>query len=122
MKIWLFLFINCSLFTGWQSPTGKWKLNRIETSGGVLLPEEGKYRVQFSPKGLTFNLAVNTCRVDSFSISKKRIRFFNCNCTKMCCDGNSDSISNYIDYSGYYHVKGDSMIIENSKGKLFLSR
>ncbi len=122
MKIFAFLLMSAISANIPKTLVGKWTLVRIETKHGTLHPKEGKYNLRFFEDQLKYNLEVNNCIADSFLVSPKRIRIYGSYCTKICCDGRGDSISKFIDYSGYYHFEKGMLTIENAKGKMVLSR
>jgi len=125
MKTILFIFIFSSL-TVEQVPLtdliGKWKLEKIETNNGTIIPRKIDYFLNISEKAIGYNLEINNCSADSFFIDNKNIILNRIMCTLICCDGNYDTISNYINYSGTYKIHDSLLEITNDKGKLFLKK
>lgn len=124
MKTILFLLFLCSPFT--QDPLsyliGEWKLEKLETKNGTIKPSRKEYNLTISNKGISFNLDINDCFTDSFSIDNEEIILYRISCSQVCCDGRFDTIANYINYSGSYVVKDSLLIISNDKGKLYLKK
>jgi hypothetical protein len=127
MKTTLLLFI-LSWLSVFQSPlndlTGIWKLERVETNKGTILPKHEDYFLTISKDLIKYNLDVNTCYSNSFTIDNEKITLDKGSgaCTKICCDGRYDTIIFYLNYSGTYKLQDSLLIISNGKGKLYLKR
>lgn len=128
MKTTLLLFI-LFLFFGMsvgQDPLsdliGKWKLQKVETYYGTMLPKHRDYFLTISKTTIEYNLDVNRCYSDSFLIDNKNITLnkWRTICTMICCDGMFDTISNYLHYSGAFELHDSLLIITNDKEKLYL--
>ena len=101
---------------------GRWKLIKIETSNEVLIPKLGDYTVFITNEKLSYNLEFNKCESMELSINANRINMEGIMCTEICCDGRSDSISNFINYNGTYEIVQNQLIITTTDSKLFLVR
>jgi hypothetical protein len=101
---------------------GKWKLQKVETHHGVILPKQKDFFLTISKTLIAYNLDVNRCATDSFLIDNKKITIdeSRTGCTKVCCDGMFDTISNYLHYSGAYELHDSLLIITNDKAKIYL--
>lgn len=109
-----------------KSPTsninGKWKLLKVETSDKIFYPKKKDYFLSITEKTISYNLEVNNCWTEKFEISSEDIFIDYPACTKICCDGRSDTISNFLNYHGKYILNEPLLIIENTKAKLYLTR
>ena len=101
---------------------GDWNLERIELNNEVLVPTKRDYYLYFSEDWITYNLEYNKCQTMDFSIQNKSIRINTIACTKICCDGRTDTISNYINYSGAYIIQNNQLIISNTESIVYLNR
>lgn len=101
------------------SINGDWKLIKVETPQEVLIPKVD-YLVNVQEKKINFNLDVNSCFAD-IEIKNDSIKYSIAACTKMCCDGNIDPISGFLNYSGAYTFQNDTLIITNDN-KYFLMK
>lgn len=100
-----------------KSINGDWKLIKVETPMEVLMPKVD-YLVNVQDQKINFNLDVNSCFAD-IEIRNDSIIYKVAGCTKMCCDGNTDPIGGFLNYSGAYSFIKDTLIITN-ENKYFL--
>lgn len=100
---------------------GKWKLEMIETDQETLIPEQKDYLLTISKEIIRFNLEYNKCFSKDFEITDNQL-FIKAGCTKICCDGRNDIISNHINYNGAYEIKENQLIIITTDSKLYLNR
>lgn len=96
---------------------GQWKLIQVETNDGILIPQVD-FLVHVDDQKINFNLDVNSCFTD-IEIRNDSIIYQFAACTKMCCDGNVDPIGEFLNYSGAYSFKSDTLII-NNENKYYL--
>lgn len=96
---------------------GNWKLLKVETPNETLMPKVD-YLVNVQDQKINFNLDVNSCFAD-IEIKNDSILYQVAGCTKMCCDGQIDTIGGFLNYSGAYSLKNDTLIISN-ENKYFL--
>jgi heat shock protein HslJ len=121
------LLILLSIFTYLQTSTnettlaGKWKLQKLEHNDEILIPKKD-YFLTFSNELISFNLDVNKCLSRYFTITDTTIIIESLGCTKVCCDGKNDTISNYINYSGRYTIQDEKLIITNQESTIYLNR
>lgn len=101
---------------------GKWKLVQIDKHGVIITPKKKDYYLIISPKSIRYNLEINRCETDSFSIDEKNIILYNFACTEICCDDQLEPISIYLNYSGTYQLKDSLLTIFNKKETLFLKK
>tara|TARA_B110000091_G_C13431705_1_gene316301 strand:- start:49 stop:480 length:432 start_codon:yes stop_codon:yes gene_type:complete len=101
---------------------GDWKLEKIELNEEVLIPTKRDYYLYFSEDWITYNLEYNKCQTMDFSIQNNSIWINRIACTEICCDGRSDTISNYINYSGAYIIQNNQLMISNSESIVYLNR
>lgn len=124
MKTTLLLFL--LILTIKQDPLndliGKWQLVKVETHGKTIPIQKQGYFLNISQKTIKYNLEVNQCWSDSFFVDKTNIILYENACTLICCDGRSDSISEYINYTGTYKLQDSILTIFNNKGALFLKK
>jgi heat shock protein HslJ len=99
---------------------GEWKLKELEVNGVIVHPKKIDYYLTIEQDRVGYNLDINKCWVDSFYIDREKIRFSMIACTEACCDGQLDSIPNYLDYSGTYSLQDSILIINNSTSILRL--
>lgn len=97
---------------------GQWKLIQVETNDGILIPQVD-FLVHVDDQKINFNLDVNSCFAD-IEIKNDSILYKAAGCTKMCCDGNVDPIGGFLNYSGAYSFKSDTLIITNENKYYFL--
>ncbi len=90
---------------------GQWELIQVETNAGILIPQVD-FLVQVEDKKINFNLDVNSCFTD-IEIRNDSIIYQFAACTKMCCDGNTDPIGAFLNYSGAYSFKDGYLYIQN---------
>lgn len=90
---------------------GQWKLIQVESSDGVLIPQVD-FLIQVQDQKIIFNLDVNKCFAD-IEIRNDSIIYELAGCTKMCCDGQIDTIGSFLNYSGAYSLKNDLLYIQN---------
>lgn len=125
MKIYL-LFIPLFFTTGIEIPQNpiysKWQLVKIEVDQQTLTPEKVSYFLNITETSISYNLEVNNCWAGAFSLNENQLNIEGVACTKVCCDGRSDSISNYINYRGNYELQENELIIASSKSTLYLRR
>ncbi|NPD46697.1 MULTISPECIES: hypothetical protein [unclassified Lentimicrobium] len=96
---------------------GQWKLMQVETNDGILIPQVD-FLVQVEDRKISFNLDVNSCFTE-IEIRNDSIIYQFAACSKMCCDGNTDPIGGFLNYSGAYSFINDTLIITN-ENKYFL--
>ena len=101
---------------------GSWKLIELEVNGIIVYPEIKEYFLTIEEERISYNLDINRCWVDSFSIDNERINYSMVATTKACCDGRFDTISNYLNYSGTYNLQDSVLTIDNGKGILRLTK
>lgn len=94
---------------------GKWKLEKVQRVEEVLIPEKKPYYLTFSNDLISYNLEVNKCQTRDFTITDSLISMGYSACTRVCCDGRDDPISNYIDYNGSYTIIDTTLIITNKE-------
>ena len=125
MKSILFLFLVYPL-TFIQNPItqiqGKWKLEKIETTHEIIIPNKVEYYLSFQGDNVSYNLDVNRCGPKKCVIENNKISFINLGCTEICCDGRVDSISKYLNYNGSYELTDSTLTIKNDTGKFFLKK
>lgn len=90
---------------------GQWKLIQVETPDGVLIPQVD-FLIQVTDQKINFNLDVNKCFAE-IEIRNDSIIYHLAGCTKMCCDGQIDTIGSFLNYSGAYSFKNDLLHIQN---------
>ncbi|HET6243855.1 MAG: hypothetical protein H0V01_11515 [Bacteroidetes bacterium] len=124
MKSLIILFF--FFFTFGQNPNsnliGKWKLLNIETEEKTIYPQKKDYYLTITKNSLNYNLEINGCGTEDFVISSDEIFLDFPLCTKICCDGRYDEISNYINYNGKYELQDSLLTIFNNKNKIFLKK
>jgi hypothetical protein len=121
MNIKIFIIL-CGLSLGqYPSLNGNWHLYKVETKFWTLTPKHDYY-LSFTTNEIEFNLDINKCSVTNFSIDDATIKYDRKECTQVCCDGNIDSIANYIDYNGVFELQDSLLIFSNDKAKLYLKR
>ena len=96
---------------------GQWKLVQVETPDGILTPKVD-FLIQVQDQKIDFNLDVNNCFAD-IEIRNDSIIYHIAGCTKICCDGDIDPIGSFLNYSGAYSYKNDTLVITN-ENKYFL--
>jgi len=103
---------------------GKWELEKIETAKGTILPKHKDYFLTISKDLIKYNLDVNNCYSNSFTIDDEKITLDKGSvaCTKICCDGRYDTIIYFLNYGGTFKLQDSILIITNAKGKLFLRK
>lgn len=119
------VFVVSLVFSGQNSPAdlyGKWKLIEIEVKGKKANPEKIDYFLTISENRINYNLDLNKCWVDSFSLENDSISFGWIACTELCCDGRFDTISNYLWYAGVYKLQDSVLTITNEKAILRLRK
>lgn len=116
-------------FIGFLSPSqesfeiyGRWKLEKIELNETTLKPLKRDYYLTITDELIVYNLEINGCQTPDFIITPTMINSKNGGCTKICCDGKDDLISNYISYNGQYIIEANQLIITTSNSKIYLSR
>ena len=53
---------------------GDWQLERIELNDEVMIPTKKNYFLYFSEDWVSYNLEVNSCQTNDFSIQNNSIR------------------------------------------------
>jgi len=101
---------------------GKWQLVKIEVNQETKVPDEERYFLRITEDVIYYNLEVNNCERRGFSLNNNRIKLGSGGCTKICCDGSVDLISNFINYEGEYELKQNQLIITTDSSKIFLER
>jgi hypothetical protein len=101
---------------------GVWILEKIVYNQEVLIPKKRDFKVTFSDDLISYNLDVNRCQTRDFIIIDNTIKIDRIACTKICCDGSMDSISDYINYSGVYTIQNNQLIISNTESMIYLNR
>jgi hypothetical protein len=101
---------------------GKWKLEKVKRIEEVLIPEKRAYHITFSDDLISYNLEVNQCQVRNFTITDSLISLGSSACTKVCCDGRNEPISNYINYNGSYTILDTTLIITNKESIFYFTR
>jgi len=100
---------------------GKWKLVKVEINAELIFPEKVNYYLTISDNKVEYNLEKNHCWANIL-VDNKNIFMNVMACTEICCDGRYDTISNYINYNGEFHLKDSILSIVNNKGTLFLKK
>ena len=101
---------------------GHWKLEKIERNNTLLTPTNRSYKLNITKSIIFYNLEVNSCQTREFSITDSLINWKPGACTKICCDGKNEAISNYINYKGSYQIIDDTLIITSKDSRLFLKK
>jgi hypothetical protein len=99
---------------------GHWKLEKIVRKDTVLTPSKRSYKLNITQDNIFYNLEVNSCQTRAFSITDSVINMKRALCTKACCDGRNEIISNHIDYNGSYQIIDSILIITTKDGSLYL--
>lgn len=123
MKILVLIipFFICSSFkTAPLEIYGFWKLEKVETKQGTFIPEKSAYLLSITKELITYNLEVNKCQSNDFVITQNQIETYSKACTKICCDGRDELISDYLDFNGSYAINQNELIITTSNAKLYL--
>lgn len=119
------VFVVSLVFSGQNSPGelyGKWKLMEIEVKGKKAYPENINYFLTISENRINYNLDVNKCWADSFSLENDSISFGWLACTELCCDGRFDTISYHLYYAGVYELNDSILTITNEKATMRLRK
>lgn len=111
-----------NLTTDTNSIYGTWELVKIELEHETLYAQANRYKCSISEKMISFNLEINRCQSHISSLDDKQLIAEDAMCTEICCDGRSDSISNYINYSGLYQIAENQLVFTNKNAKVFLKR
>ncbi|HTB06304.1 MAG TPA: hypothetical protein VK806_05065 [Bacteroidia bacterium] len=124
LLILLLLCITTLMHAQLDGLTGKWKLEKIETTEKTMVPEgEKEYYLTISGTYTTYNLDINKCWGTIASLTDSIITLTNNDCTKVCCDGSENPFSLYINYTGKYSLQHDSILIITTKnGDLYLRK
>ena len=123
MKALLFSMCFLILSTSFREADGlygRWKLFKVETNTGIMTPRKIDYNLLISKDFISYNLEVNNCQSKDIVIKNGSLIIDRIACTKICCDGRIDTISNYINYSGAYSLRNDTLLIKNELSTLWL--
>lgn len=101
---------------------GHWKLEKIVRKDTLLIPSRISYKLNITKNMIFYNLEVNSCQTREFSITDSLINWKPGACTKICCDGKNEVISNYINYNGSYQIIDDTLIITSKDSILYLKK
>jgi hypothetical protein len=101
---------------------GHWKLEKIVRKDTLLTPTKISYKLNITKGMIFYNLEVNSCQTRDFSITDSLINWKPGACSKICCDGKDEAISNYINYNGSYQIIDDTLIITSKDSRLYLKK
>lgn len=88
----------------------------------MFMAKKGRYTCVISEEMISFNLEINRCKSFIKSLDDKELTAEGAMCAEICCDGRTDSISNYINYSGLYEIVDNQLTFNTKKSKVYLKR
>lgn len=107
----LLAMLSCGSTKDRPTLISKWKLVQVETPHEVLIPKADFFLDILEDK-ITFNLDMNSCFAD-IALRNDSIIYDLAGCTKMCCDGQLDTIGSFLNYSGKYSFEKGKLLIQN---------
>lgn len=108
----LLALLSCAVKKDKPSVISKWKLIQVETPTKVLTPKVD-FLLEILEDKINFNLDMNSCFA-RIELRNDSIIYDMAGCTKMCCDGQLDTIASFLNYSGKYQLMKDLLIIQNT--------
>jgi hypothetical protein len=125
MKTCLFILV-LYLFGFGQPPfTGDWKVMKVETKDSTFYPQDTRdYYLYLSDTVIAYTDHCNDLWSYDIVFDNDTI-ILNPNyiaSTLMYCMDPTERIRKYLDYSGIYKLQDTILVVNNSKGKLYLTR
>jgi len=105
---------------------GTWQLMELIVADQLMSIDTSKYYLKITPKGLSYNLEVNTCWLQGWQFNNNELTAESIPCTRVCCDDRHGRTYQYLNYEGTYQSdethKHLTILGSNGISKLVLVR